>query len=228
MKLSIIIPTYNSNGRVLEVIKAIQNLKLQKIQKEIIVVDDASTDKTFTSLKKIHGIILIHHRKNTGKGGSVNDGFTKATGDILMIQDDDMEYDPKEIPKIISPILQNEAQIVFGSRRLNKRNTYSSPLYYFGGVLVDTLVSFVLSTKLTDAITGAKIMTREVYNAIKPIVSEGFEIEAEIAVKAVKHGYKPLEVPIHYSPRSHKEGKNIRWHHSFAIVKSLIYHTYFS
>jgi glycosyltransferase involved in cell wall biosynthesis len=227
MKLSIVIPTYNSANKLEELIDRLKKIKIPGITNEIIVVDDCSKDTTLKVAKKIKGITLIHHVKNTGKGGAVKTGLAKATGDILFIQDDDLEYDPAEIPKLIRPIIQKKVSVVFGSRRLNKKNTYSSPKYYFGGVLIDSIISLVLMTRLTDAITGSKAFTREVYNKIKPITSKGFEIEAEIAVKVVRAGYKPHEIPITYSPRSEKEGKNIRWHHALPILKTLFYYAIF-
>jgi len=221
MKLSIIIPAYNSEQKISKTINKLKKNSLSGITKEIVVVDDCSKDNTYRILKKITGIILIHHKINTGKGGAVRSGLNKATGDILCIQDDDLEYDPLEIPRLLKPILEGKTKVVFGSRRLDKSNQYSSFLYYFGGVMIDSFISLVLRTKLTDAITGAKVFTREVYNKIKPIETNGFDIEAEIAVKTVKAGFKPLEIPISYNPRTHKEGKNIRWHHALPILKAL-------
>jgi dolichol-phosphate mannosyltransferase len=226
MKLSIVIPTYNSEKKLGELVKRLKKVIIPGVVKEIIIVDDCSKDRTLAIAKKLAGVTVLHHKINTGKGGAVRTGLQRAKGDILFIQDDDLEYDPAEIPRLISPILQKKTKVVFGSRRLNKKNRYSSPKYYFGGVLVDSIISLVLLTRLTDAITGSKAFTREVYNKIKPITSKGFEIEAEIATKVVKAGFKPLEIPITYSPRSVKEGKNIRWHHAIPILKTLFYYAF--
>ncbi|HXS15531.1 MAG TPA: glycosyltransferase family 2 protein [Candidatus Saccharimonadales bacterium] len=226
--LSIIIPSYNSNDRVVKLIGLIKKLKIPGINKEIIVVDDASRNHTFSQLKKLKGIILIRHSKNTGKGGAIQTGLKRAKGDILFLQDDDMEYDPFDIPKVIKPILKGKTEIVFGSRRLNKKNSYSSFIYYAGGVFVDFIISLILQTGTTDAITGSKAFTRNVYDSIKPIESAGFEIESEIVAKAVKAGFMPAEVPISYNPRSHQEGKNIRWHHVYPIFKTLLKYAWFS
>lgn len=226
MKISIIIPSFNSCLRVAEVIKRIKATSFGSHTKEIIVVDDCSLPETKAVLKKIKNIILIHHPTNTGKGGAVRTGLARATGNILIIQDDDLEYDPRQIPVLIRPLLARKADAVFGSRRLNKANSYSSPLYYFGGVFVDQLISFTLQTKLTDAITGAKAFTRNVYNKILPIKSNGFEIEAELSAKIVKSGARLIEIPISYLPRTHKEGKNIRWHHVFPMIKTIAYYAF--
>lgn len=226
--LSIIIPSYKSGERVIALIKRLKKVHIDGISKEIIVVDDASPDDTFSQLKKVKGIILIHHTKNTGKGGAVRSGLKKAKGDILFLQDDDMEYDPFDIPRVIKPILKGKTEIVFGSRRLNKNNSYSSFMYYAGGVFVDFIISLILRTGTTDAITGSKGFTRNVYERIKPIESNGFEIESEIVAKAVRAGFRPKEVAISYNPRSHKEGKNIRWHHAYPIFKTLLKYAWFS
>lgn len=227
MKLSIIIPAYNCEQRIEKLVQKIKDVRLKGVTKEIIVVNDCSKDNTAKVLEKLNGIIAINHKKNTGKGGAVKSGLKKATGDILFIQDDDFEYDPNEIPKLIQPILEKKHKAVFGSRRLNKNNKYSSPVYYFGGVLIDRIISVILQTKLTDAITGSKVFTREVYNKIKPIETNGFEIEAELSAKIVRSNIKPYEIPITYSPRTMEQGKNIRWHHAFPILQALIKYSFF-
>ncbi|MDO8658521.1 MAG: glycosyltransferase family 2 protein [Candidatus Levybacteria bacterium] len=228
MKLSIIVPTFNSEKRIEKLIERIIKVKLGNIEKEIIVIDDSSKDQTLQKLKKIKNIILISHKKNTGKGGAIGSGLKKATGDILFIQDDDFEYDPDEIPQIIKPILREKAELVFGSRRLNKKNKYSSLTYYWGGVFLDNIFSLILRTRISDSLTGSKAFTRKFYNILKPIETKGFEIEAEITAKAVRNGIIPFEIPITYSPRTHKQGKNIRWHHAFPVIKALIKFSYFS
>ncbi len=227
MKISIIIPTYNSGGRVVELITQLKRVKFEKLQTEIIVVDDASNDNTQKLLKKITGIVLIRHKTNTGKGGAVRTGLAQASGDIFFIQDDDLEYTPAEIPKLIRPIILSKADVVYGSRRLNKKNTYSSPLYYFGGVLVDSIISFLLQVKLTDAITGSKAFTKQVYERISPLETNGFDIEGELTAKIIKAGFKPVEIPISYTPRSTKEGKNIRWHHAISLITAVLRYAYF-
>ena len=222
INLSIIIPAYNSASRLPHLISALKKLSIKNIGIEIIVVDDASKDNTYDVLKKITNIKLLHHIKNTGKGGAVKSGLHVATGDILLIQDDDMEYDPGDIPSLISPIITNEADVVFGSRRLNKNNKYVSPSYNIGASIVNNIIKIIIGKNLTDPITGYKAFTREVYKKIQPIESKGFEIEAELTTKMSRKGFKIVEVPISYSPRSVKEGKNIRWHQAFPIIGSAL------
>lgn len=222
IKLSIIIPAYNSAQRLPVLISRLKKIRIKNFETEIIVVDDASKDTTYDKVKKISGIKLLHHIKNTGKGGAVKSGLSIATGNILLIQDDDLEYDPRDIPNIILPIINNESDAVFGSRRLNKNNKYISPSYNLGAKIVNTIIKMVIGKNFTDPITGYKAFTREVYEKIQPIESKGFEIEAELTAKISKKGFKIVEVPISYSPRSVEEGKNIRWHHAFPIIKSII------
>lgn len=221
MKLSIIIPAYNSRKRLPQLIRDIRNVKFPRLSTEIIVVDDHSPDKTFEALKNVRGITLTRHKHNTGKGGAVRTGLSKASGDILYIQDDDLEYSPSDIPSVIKPIVKNRADVSFGSRHMNHQNTYSSLTYYLGGVFIDSLINLYLHSKISDALTGSKAFTKKVYETIRPIESNGFEIETEIAAKSVKYGFRIAEVPIHYNPRTHKEGKNIRWHHAFRILAAL-------
>src|SRR3989344_5032386 len=164
MKLSIIIPSYNNSQRLVALLKEIKKIKVPQVEKEIIIINDASPDVSYERIKKMKGIIYLFHKKNTGKGGALRTGFKKATGDILFIQDDDLEYSCDNIPILLEPILNNSSEVVYGSRRLNKKNKYSSQTYFLGGVFINTLFRIILRRNLTDSITGAKVMTRNVYN----------------------------------------------------------------
>lgn len=221
MLLSIIIPAYNSQRTIKELIDRVKKVKIKGVSKEIIVVDDCSKDSTSQIVKAIKGIKLIEHKQNIGKGGALRTGFENSSGDILMVQDDDLEYNPLEIPLLIQPILENNAEVVFGSRYL-KKSARSSLLYYLGGKMINWIIRIILMSDLTDAITGSKVFTRKVYDRIKPIESDGFEVEEELTAKIVRSGIKPLEVAISYKPRTHTEGKNVRWHHAFPMLKTLI------
>lgn len=221
MKLSIIIPAYNSQDKLPRLIRELKNVRWNGLKTEIIIVDDCSRDHTLATAKKIPGVFVIRHSVNTGKGGAVKTGLAKATGDILYIQDDDLEYAPADIPLIVKPILSKKFDVSFGSRHMNHRNTYSSLSYYLGGIFIDSLINLFLGTNISDALTGAKAFTRRVYKKIGPIESRGFEIETEIAAKTVKYNFRIAEVPISYSPRTHREGKNIRWFHAFRILLAL-------
>lgn len=221
MKLSIIIPAYRSGKTITKLLTRLQKLKIKGVTREVIVVDDASPDDTYEKTKKFRGIKVIRHITNIGKGGTIRTGLARATGDILYIQDDDLEYDPLDIPKVIAPILAKKAHIAFGSRHLNGINTYSSFIYYLGGKFIDFLINLALGTRISDSLTGSKAFSRTFLKKMLPILSDGFEIEAEITAKAVKLGFSIVDVPITYRARTHKQGKNIRWHHAFGILKML-------
>lgn len=219
--LSIIIPAFNEEKTIKQVLQRLRTIKLGRVKKEIIVVDDGSTDKTPEILKNLSNIKVLTHSANYGKGRSVKDGLEIASGDIFLIQDADLEYNPKDISKIIGPILEGKSEIVYGSRNLGKRTSYSSLLFYMGGLFVEFVTNLILGTNITDSITGYKAFSREVYKKISPLRSSGYEIEAEITAKAVKKGFKIFEVPISYKARTRKEGKKIRWHHALTILKTV-------
>lgn len=226
MKLSIIIPAYNCESTITELLNRIDKLSIKGVTIETIVIDDGSKDATYSILKKRRKIRLFHHIKNQGKGSAVRTGLENSTGDILFLQDADLEYDPREIPLLIKPIIEKRAEAVFSSRRLNKENLYSSRLYKWGGAFIDELINLVLGTSISDASSGSKAFTRNVYNKIKPLEARGFDIEAEITAKMTRRGIKPLEQSISYYPRTHKQGKNIRWYHAFFILKSLLKYSF--
>lgn len=228
VKLSIIIPAYNSEATIVELLDRIEKLKIKEIKKEVIVVDDGSKDDTFSIIKKRRGIRVYQHKKNKGKGSAVKTGLENSTGQILFLLDADLEYDPDEIPILIKPIIEKKTEVVFSSRRMNKNNLYSSRLYKWGGAFVDTIISVALGANISDASSGSKAFTRNVYDKIKPIQAKGFDGEAEITAKIIRSGIKPLEQSISYYPRTHKQGKNIRWYHTFFILRSLIKYSFIS
>jgi glycosyltransferase involved in cell wall biosynthesis len=207
MKLSVIIPAYNEEKTVKEVIEKVRRLKLP-VKKEIIVVDDGSTDKTFERLKKVKGIKLLKHTKNQGKGAAVRSALKKASGDVVIIQDADLELDPEEIPKIIQPILRGKAEVVYGSRNLTKQKGTRSPIFYLGGKLITLLTNFLYKTKITDEPCGYKAFKTGLIKSIK-IENNRFEWEPEITAKIAKKGVQIHEVPINSEVRSIKEGKKL-------------------
>jgi len=211
-KISVLIPVYNEEKTVMPLLRKVENLKLPGIVKEIIIIDDGSTDKSETLIKsfiyKKKGIKLISLKNNQGKGASLKKGFSSATGDVLVIQDADLEYPPKNIKFLLKPILKNDAKVVYGSRKLNKNNRYSSFAYYLGGAFINFLI--------------AKFIKQKALDFIGPLNSKGFEFDTEISIKIVNSGYKIEEVPIIYNPRLHKDGKKIRWYHSFRIIWTIV------
>lgn len=216
-KLSIVIPCYNENESLLEILKKVKESPVEN--KEIIIVDDLSTDGTRELLKNTVETMVdkvIYHEKNTGKGGALRDGFMAATGDIVIIQDADLEYDPNEYPQVIAPIVNGEAEVVYGSRFLNqKAKGYFLNRLANKGLTV--LSNMRTKQHLTDMETCYKAFTREVIQSIT-IEEERFGFEPEITAKISKKGITIKEVPISYYPRSNEEGKKIGWSDGFRAL----------
>lgn len=209
MKLSIIIPVFNEEKTLIEIIKKVYNTQYP-LDKEVIVVNDGSTDDTLKIMRlllNMYKIKFINNHKHSGKGFATRQGFEIATGDIVVIQDADLEYDPKEIPLLISPIINGEEEVVFGSRFLNddnkSLNRYTNKAFAF-------LTNVLYGSNLTDVQTGYKVMTHRVLSDFN-FKANGFDIEPEITFSLLKKGYRIREVPISYHPRSKKEGKKIRF-----------------
>jgi len=211
MKLSIIIPVFNEQNTIEEIIKRVEAVSIS-LEKEIIVVDDGSFDNTkkiIEELKKQFNFILIKHPKNQGKGAVIQTGISKATGNFILIQDADLEYNPKDYPNLLEPILRGEADIVYGSRILRK-NPYFSKFYFLGGQFLTFVFNLLYKTNLTDINTGYKIFKKEILKNLI-LKEKGFSFCEEVTAKIVKKGYKIKEVPIHYTPRDFKSGKKLRW-----------------
>ncbi|MEK6984019.1 MAG: glycosyltransferase family 2 protein [Nanoarchaeota archaeon] len=214
IKLSIIIPVYNEEITLLKVIDKVDCVKLNDIAKEIIVVDDFSTDKTRVFLKKIKlkSIKIFYHETNKGKGAAIKTGLRHATGSIILIQDADLEYNPKEYKKLLSPIMHGNVKVVYGSRlkaiRKNMKKMYK--LNYIGNLFLTLLTNLLYGAKITDMETGYKVFARNVLKGIN-LKSNGFGFEPEITAKILKKGYKIKEVDIDFNPRTVEEGKKISW-----------------
>ncbi|MFH1612778.1 MAG: glycosyltransferase family 2 protein [bacterium] len=224
MKLSIIIPVYNEESTIKEVLEKIETLSLP-IEKEIIVVNDGSTDKTFSILeqmKKTNKEISVVYNSliNIGKGAAVRIGFQHVKGDIILIQDADLELDPNEIKHLIEPILQNKTKVVYGSRYLtkNKKITF---LNYVANKFLSLLTNFLYKSKISDMETAYKVFKKEVLSDIK-LKSLKFDFEPEITAKILKKGYKIMEIPIGYNPRSSYEGKKIGWKDGVMAIYTLL------
>lgn len=210
--ISIIIPVYNEEKTIAEVIRTVQKANTGRLKKQIIVIDDGSTDKTAAAVKKLRGITFIRHRKNAGKGAAVRSGFLQATGDIVLIQDADMEYTPTEYPKLLKPFFENKADVVYGSRFVGSG---SHRVIYFTHHAANkflTLYSDILTNlNLTDMECGYKLFSRKVVDSIKKkLVSNRFGIEPELTARISKiRGVRIFEVGITYQGRTYDEGKKI-------------------
>ena len=222
-KLSIIIPAYNEEKTISEIIRRVKNVKLNGIAKEIVIVDDASTDSTKKILDGISdkSIKVVHHKKNMGKGSAIRTALNYTTGDIILIQDADLEYNPEEYPKLLEPIIGGKFDVVYGSRleaiKKNIKNMYK--LHYLGNMFLTLMTNILYGTKITDMETGYKVFRKEVIKGIK-LRARRFDFEPEITAKILKKGYKITEVPIGFAGRKFDEGKKITWRDG---VKALYY-----
>lgn len=213
--MSVIIPVYNEESTLLEVLRRVESAEVLGMDKEIIVVDDKSRDGTRDILRtKEARYKVIYHEKNQGKGSAVRSGLAAATGDVILIQDADLEYDPQDYGKLLKPILDGETEVVFGSRFLEPTNRREKNMlmyftYQFGNWILTALTNLLLGTRLTDMETCYKMFTRKVLEDISPLFARKFEFEPEVTAKIVKRGYKIREVGIRYYSRDFHEGKKI-------------------
>jgi glycosyltransferase involved in cell wall biosynthesis len=206
MKLSIIIPVYNEKNTILQLLEKVENVKLP-VEKEVIIVDDGSTDGTLELLRRLNRHILLCHPKNYGKGTAIRTALKHISGDIILIQDGDLEYDPAEYPKLIEPILQQRAKIVYGCR-FSKNHKPKYPIYYLGNKFLSFLTYILYGSKVIDIETCYKVFTKDILESIN-LDAKRFDFEPEITVKFLKKGYKIYEVPISYKCRAIEEGKKI-------------------
>lgn len=220
--LSVIIPAYNEIQTIEEILKRVLRVK---ISKEIILVDDGSTDGTreFLHSLKNKGIKTIFHKKNQGKSSALRTGIKSASGEIILIQDADLEYSPEDYYDLIKPIQQGETKVVYGTRF--PRNKPSPSIFknkfFLANKLLTKLSNLLYSANITDEPTCYKVFDAEVLKSI-PLKSKRFEFCPEVTAKVRKKGYKIIEVPIQYFPRSVEEGKKINWKDGFEAIWTLI------
>ena len=227
MKLSVIIPVYNECNTIDRVLKRVNEVgNALDISLEIIVVDDGSTDGTIELLRASEAPHLqtIFQPVNQGKGAAVQAGFERASGDILLIQDADLEYDPGDYPHLIQPILEGDADVVYGSRFLGGPHRV---LYYWHSIanwILTTLSNMVTNLNLTDMECGYKVFSREALEGIR-IQSQRFGIEPEITAKFARRGLRIYEVPVRYRGRTYAEGKKIGFRDAVEAVWVILKHT---
>lgn len=209
MKLSVVIPAYNEESTLAALVARVRAVPLEGVEREIIVVDDGSTDATAKVAASMEGpdLKVVSLRVNSGKGAALRRGFAEATGDYLIVQDADLEYDPGDYPKLLEPLRAREADAVYGSRILGD-NTRSYFSYYWGGRILTLAFNLLYGRRLTDLTTCYKVFRKEDAAGLE---CDGFEFCEEITARLIRRGRRLTEVPIRYAPRSFKAGKKIGW-----------------
>lgn len=221
MKLSVIIPVYNEVESIKTIIQRVQATKLAH---EIILVDDGSKDGTRDILKTLdgkEGLRVILHEKNQGKGAAVRTGMAAAKGDVLLIQDADLEYDPRDYPELLKPIEEGLADVVYGSRFLGRAHRVTMFWHMVANKSLTLMTNILYDTILTDMETGYKVFSKEVIEGMV-IRANSFNFEPEFTAKILKRKYRIFEVPITFNPRDYTQGKKIKLHDAFEAVWALI------
>lgn len=234
MKLSIIIPTFNEERTIAKILDKVNRVKLPGlIQKEIIVINDGSTDTTdrILSKQKIK-FKYFSHKKNLGKGAAVRTGFLKATGKLIIIQDADLEYNPTYYSKLLKPVLKDNAACVYGSRLINYplklwgKGKTVLPTHLIANKFLTFLTNILYQSSLTDMETGYKLFKRKILETLQ-LKSNKFDFEVEITAKILKNEIPIVEVPILVHPRTYKEGKKIKWYDGVKAIFALIKYRFY-
>lgn len=225
MKLSILIPVYNEEKTVYKIVSKIH--KLKSINKEIILIDDSSTDGTHEILGKLKKKVkkIIYHKKNLGKGAAIKTGRKYVTGDIIIIQDADLEYYPSDYYKLIKPIINGKSKVVYGSRVLGRKKNknfskYTSNLRIFANFVLTKISNIINNQNLSDAHTCYKVFDSKIFKKIK-LVENDFAFCPEITSKISNLGINIMEIPIKYTGRSFEDGKKIKLRDAFLALKAL-------
>ncbi len=219
--LSVIVPVYNERVTVAEVIRRIRAVDVP-VDVEVVVVDDGSSDGTDKVLSALGDstVRILTHEVNQGKGAAIRSGLGAARGDLVLVQDADLEYDPEDWPSLLDPILRGKAQVVYGSRFTGQRKNMM-PLHWMGNRFLSLVTNILYSSTMSDMETCYKLFDRRVLEGIT-IQSDKFDFEPEITAKVLRRGYRIYEVPISYAGREISEGKKITWRDGVGALRALI------
>lgn len=223
-KVSIIIPAYNEERTIEKILGLVKSADVGNLEKEIIVVDNNSKDSTYQIASSIPGIRVIKEVV-PGKGAAVKRGFKEATGDILLIQDADLEYDPNDFKAVLQPVLDGRCELTLGIRIEGRRKDDHHKILYFLGLLGNFTITWmtnILYLNYAGEYEGCyKAITKRLADSIE-VKTNNFDYDNELVCKALKKGYKTIDVPIHFYPRNYEEGKKINWKHGFMILGTII------
>jgi glycosyltransferase involved in cell wall biosynthesis len=227
LTLSVVMPVFNEARTIVAVIERVLRAPVD-LAKEIIIVDDASTDGTRQLLQKMSSgeIRLVFHDVNRGKGAAIRTGVAQATGDIVLVQDADLEYDPRDYPLLLEPILEGQADVVFGNRFHGGPHRVLYFWHYAANRLLTLLTNLLTGLNVTDMEVGYKVFRRDVLRRLT-LTSDRFGFEPEVTVKVAKLGCRVYEVPIRYYGRTYQEGKKITWRDGVAALFHLLRYRFF-
>ncbi|HWW45132.1 MAG TPA: glycosyltransferase family 2 protein [Acidimicrobiia bacterium] len=219
--LSVIVPVYNERNTVAEIVRRMRSVELP-LEREIVIVDDGSTDGTRQVLSQLADstVHVVLHDRNQGKGAAVRTGLAQVTGDLVLIQDADLEYDPDDWPKLLAPAMKGRARVVYGSRFTGERRNMLF-IHWVGNRFLSLITNVLYNTTLSDMETCYKLFERDVIQGIH-LRSRGFDFEPEVTAKVLRQGIRIYEVPISYSGREFDEGKKITWQDGFAALWTLV------
>jgi glycosyltransferase involved in cell wall biosynthesis len=222
-KLSVIVPVYNERNTLVEILRRMRAVELPDgVEREIIIVDDGSDDGTRDVLKQLSDstVRVVMHDMNQGKGAAVRTGLETATGDYVLIQDADLEYDPEDWPRLMHPVLRGRARVVYGSRFTGERRNMLF-LHWIGNRFLSLVTNVLYNTTLSDMETCYKLVDKQLFDGMR-LQADAFDIEPEITAKILKQGVRIYEVPISYAGREFDEGKKITWRDGFAALWTLV------
>ncbi|MGQ0825221.1 MAG: glycosyltransferase family 2 protein [Actinomycetota bacterium] len=222
-KLSVLVPVYNERNTLPEIVRRMRAVELPNgVEREIIIVDDGSTDGTRDVLRQLGDstVRVVLHDRNRGKGAALRTGLEHVTGDYVLVQDADLEYDPQDWPRMCNPVLTGRANVVYGSRFTGERRNMLF-LHWVGNRFLSLVTNVLYNTTLSDMETCYKLIDRALLDGMD-LRSDRFDIEPEITAKLLKRGARIYEVPISYTGREFEEGKKITWKDGFAALWTLV------